>query len=153
MQENPIKDATGPDRWTLIRDLVVLQLKLVVDGLRDLVLVPASIVAAVWSLASGTRDRPGPQFYQLIGLGRESERWIDLFKAYDHAPQELRDEHAFGVRNMDELVSRFESFIVEEYRRGGVTAQAKDRIDKALDAIQRSGDAGRQSDRQNHADS
>jgi hypothetical protein len=26
---------------------------------------------------------------------------------------------------------------VEEYERGGVTAQAKERIDKALDAIQR----------------
>ena len=127
-----------PDRWTLIRDMAVLQVKLLVDGFRDLLLVPASLVAGIWSLLSGSSDRPGPQFYQLISLGKHSEIWINLFKAYENAPPEVRQEHSFGVRNMDELVDRFESFVVDEYRRGGVTAQAKDRIDQALDAIQRS---------------
>ena len=107
------------------------------DGFRDLLLVPASLVAGVWSLVSGDRDRPGPQFYQLVSLGKESELWIDLFKAYENAPQEVRLEHELKVSNMDELVDRFESFVVEEYERGGVTAQAKERIDKALDALQR----------------
>jgi len=143
MQEKPMENDAGPDRWTLIRDVAVLQLKLVVDGVRDLVLVPASLIAAVVSLVRGSGGRPGPQFYQLIGIGRQSERWIDLFKAYEHAPQELRNEHTFGERNMDELVARLESFVVEEYKRGGVTAQAKDRIDKVLDAIQRSRDDAR----------
>ena len=137
MEEN--REAAGdyPDRWTLIRDVVVLQAKLVVDGFRDLLLVPASLVAAVVSLVSGDKGRPGPQFYRLIGLGKQSERWIDLFKAYENAPEELRRENEFAVSNMDELVDRFESFVVDEYERGGVTAQAKERIDKALDAIQR----------------
>ena len=128
----------GPDRWTLIRDIAVLQVKLIVDGLRDLVLVPASLVAGIWSLRGGPVDRPGPQFYQLIGLGKQSELWINLFKAYENAPPELRKEHGFGVANMDELVDKFESFVVDEYQRGGVTKQAKDRIDQALNAIQRS---------------
>ena len=128
----------GPDRWTLIRDIAVLQVKLVVDGFRDLVLVPASLVAGIWSLASGDKDRPGPQFYQLIGLGKRSEVWINLFKAYENAPPEVREEHTFGAANMDELVDKFESFVVDEYQRGGVTKQAKDRIDQALNAIQRS---------------
>ena len=136
--EDP-REAAGdyPDRWTLIRDVVVLQAKLVVDGFRDLLLVPASLVAAIISLASGDKGRPGPQFYQLIGVGKQSERWIDLFKAYENAPKELRRENDFAVSNMDELVDRFESFVVDEYERGGLTAQAKERIDKALDAIQR----------------
>ena len=128
----------GPDRWTLIRDIAVLQVKLIVDGLRDLLLVPASLVAGIWSLLGGTADRPGPQFYQLIGLGKQSELWINLFKAYENAPPEVRKEHGFGVANMDELVDKFESFVVDEYQRGGVTKQAKDRIDQALNAIQRS---------------
>jgi hypothetical protein len=38
---------------------------------------------------------------------------------------------------MDEIVDKFESFVVDEYQRGGVTRQAKERIDKALNAIQR----------------
>ena len=127
-----------PDRWTLIRDLFVFQAKLFVDGLRDLLLVPASLVAGIWSLVSGDKGRPGPQFYQLISLGKQSELWIDLFKAYEHAPEDVRGEHEFAASNLDELVDRLESFVVDEYERGGVTAQAKERIDKALDAIQRS---------------
>ena len=137
MESKPETPGDHPDRWTLIRDLFVFQAKLLVDGFRDLLLVPASLVAGVWSLASGDSDRPGPQFYRLVSLGKESELWIDLFKAYENAPEEVRRQHELKVSNMDELVNRFESFVVEEYERGGVTAQAKERIDKALDAIQR----------------
>jgi hypothetical protein len=138
MEPNPEAPHDYPDRWTLIRDLFVFQAKLLVDGLRDLLLVPASLVAGIWSLVSGENDRPGPQFYRLVSLGKQSELWIDLFKAYENAPEEVRREHEFAVKNMDELVDKFESFVVDEYERGGVTAQAKERIDKALDAIQRS---------------
>ena len=137
MEPKPETPGDYPDRWTLIRDLFVFQAKLLVDGLRDLLLVPAALVAGIWSLVSSDNGRPGPQFYRLISLGKESETWIDLFKAYENAPQELRREHEFAVKNLDELVGRFESFVIEEYERGGVTAQAKERIDKALDAIQR----------------
>ena len=138
MDPNPDAQSNYPDRWILIRDLFVFQAKLLVDGLRDLLLVPASLVAGVWSLVSGDKGRPGPQFYQLISLGKQSELWIDLFKAYEHAPEQVRREHEFAVSNLDELVDRLEIFVVDEYERGGVTAQAKERIDKALDAIQRS---------------
>ena len=137
MEPAPETPRDYPDRWTLIRDLFVFQAKLLVDGFRDLLLVPASLVAGVWSLVTGQKDRPGPQFYRLVSLGKQSEVWIDLFKAYENAPEEVRREHEFAVGNMDELVARFESFVVDEYERGGVTAQAKARIDKALDAIQR----------------
>ena len=130
--------ANGPDRWNLIRDVAVLQVKLIVDGFRDLLLVPASLVAGVLSLLSGSVDRPGPQFYQLIGFGKRTELWINLFGAYENAPPEVREERSFGAANMDELVNKFESFVVDEYQRGGVTKQAKDRIDQALNAIQRS---------------
>ena len=137
MEPNPSEHGTYPDRWTLIRDIAVLQVKLIVDGFRDLLLVPASLVAGTWSLVSGDKDRPGPQFYQLISLGKQSEVWIDLFKAYENAPVDVRREHELAVSNLDELVDKLETFVVDEYERGGVTAQAKERIDKALDAIQR----------------
>ena len=38
---------TELDRWTLIRDVAVLQVKLIVDGLRDFILVPISLVAGL----------------------------------------------------------------------------------------------------------
>ena len=137
MEPTPETPRDYPDRWTLIRDLFVFQAKLIVDGFRDLLLVPASLVAGVWSLVSGEKDRPGPYFYRLVSLGKQSEAWIDLFKAYENAPEEVRREHEIATGNMDELVARLESYVVDEFERGGVTAQAKARIDKALDAIQR----------------
>ena len=137
MEPTPDTARDCPDRWTLIRDLFVFQAKLVVDGLRDLLLVPASLVAGIWSLVSSDNGRPGPQFYRLVSLGKQSEAWIDLFKACENAPEEVRRQHEFGAGNMDDLVGRLESFVKDEYERGGVTAQAKERIDKALDAIQR----------------
>jgi hypothetical protein len=140
MEEKSQEKEEYPDRWTLIRDLAVLQVKLIVDGFRDVVLVPASLIAGIASIVTGTKDRPGPQFYQLIGVGKQSEGWINLFKSYEHAPAEVKQEYSFGVADMDELVDRFESFVVDEYQRGGVTKQAKERIDQALNAIQRGRD-------------
>jgi len=137
MEANLPEDADYPDRWTLIRDVAVLQVKLLVDGFRDLVLVPASLIAGIISIASGSKDRPGPHFYQLISIGKQSEIWINLFKAYEHAPPEVKREHSFEVANMDEFVDKFESFVVDEYQRGGVTKAAKERIDKALNSIHR----------------
>ncbi|MDX1518395.1 MAG: hypothetical protein R3288_16220 [Woeseiaceae bacterium] len=123
--------------WTLIRDAAVFQLKLVIDGFRDLVLIPASFVAALMSLFSSRDGRPGPQFYRLLGVGKQSERWIDLFAAYRRAPQEFVGDVRDTESNIDDIVHRVESFVVDEYRRGGVTKQAKDRIDAALGALQR----------------
>lgn len=126
-----------PNHWMLIRDAAVFQVKLVVDGLRDLVLLPASFVAALLSLLKGKDGRPGPQFYRLLGIGKQSERWIDLFAAYRHFPDGVSDDGVSGEASIDDIVHRVEAFVVDEYRRGGMTAQAKARIDQALNAIQR----------------
>ncbi len=133
----PESDHKQPPTWTLIRDVAVLQVKLIVDGLRDLVLVPASLIAGIVSLAKSEGGKPGPQFYTLVGVGKQSERWINLFGAFENAPPEVVEENHFGDADMDEIVSRMETFVVDEYKRGGITAQAKERIDKALNAMQR----------------
>ena len=127
----------SPGRWTLIRDAAVLQFKLVVDGFRDLLLVPASLIAALVSLIDSRDGQPGPQFYRLLALGKQSERAINLFGAFDNAPDGIKQEFDFGDMNIDDLVVKVESFVVDEYQKGGLTKQAKSRIDKAIDAMQR----------------
>jgi hypothetical protein len=123
--------------WTLIRDVAVLQVKLLVDGLRDLILVPASLIAGVISLSKTKDGVPGTEFYTLVGVGKQSERWINLFGAYKNAPPEVTEQNHFGDADIDDIVSRVESFVVDEYKRGGVTAQARDRMNKAMDAMRR----------------
>ena len=130
-------DDGRPDRWTLIRDLAVLQAKLLVDSFRDLVLIPASLIAGIVSLVRTTDGKPGPEFYTLVEVGRQSERWINLFGAMKNAPPDIANKDHFGDVDMDTIVSRIETFLVDEHKRGGVTAQAKVRIDKALEAMQR----------------
>ncbi len=131
-QEQP-----SSERWTLVRDIAVLQAKLIVDGLRDLVLVPASIVAGIVSLTTGTDGRPGTQFYQLLGLGKQSERWINLFGALENAPPDLEQIEPFPEADMDELVGKLETFVRDEESRGTVTNQARERLEKVLNAINR----------------
>lgn len=125
------------ERWTMLRDLAVLQGKLIVDGLRDLLLVPASLITGLISLASSENGKPGPQFYQLLQYGKESERWINLFGAVKNAPASVQEQSPFADNDIDDIVHRVESFVVDEYKRGGVTAQAKKRMDDFLDAMQR----------------
>ena len=137
MNELPESENDSSDRWTLLRDIAVLQVKLVVDGLRDLILVPASLIAGIVSLVSGADGRPGDQFYQLLGIGKQSERWIDLFGALRNAPPDLQDFEEFPDAGIDDLVGRLETFVVDEHRKGGMTAQAKARLDKVIDAIGR----------------
>lgn len=127
---------TGPSSGTLIRDAFVVQLKLIVDGLRDFLLVPASVIAAIVSLVSSKDGKPGPQFYQMLALGRRSETWIDLFGALRNAPPDVAHKADLN-ETIDDMVRRVESYVVDEYRRGEVSRQAKERIDEALDAIQK----------------
>ena len=147
MSENTVPTVIEePGRWAMLRDMLVLQVKLIVDGIRDFLLVPASLVAAIVSLVDSRDGKPGPQFYQLVAMGKQSEGMIDLFSAVNNAPESVRREYDLGNLNVDDLVDRVESFVVDEYRKGGVTAQAKDQIDRALDLLRRRAGDSEQSD-------
>ena len=122
------------DRWALLRDIAVLQVKLIVDGARDLVLVPVSIIAGIISLAKANFGSDN-EFYELMRLGKKSERWINLFGATEEPRPGDRDFVKFPDNDIDAMVSRVESFVVDEYRKGGVTQQAKERLDRAIDAL------------------
>jgi len=134
METNSSENGPMPDRWTLIRDILVLQLKLVVDGLRDFILVPISLLVGFISLVKGG-DTSGSQFYELLRTGRRSERWINLFGAAERVYGPSIADDRFPTEDIDEMVSRVESFVVDEYRQGGVTSQAKHQLDRALDSL------------------
>jgi len=123
-----------PSRWDLIRDAVAFQAKLVVDGMRDLILLPVSVVAALLSLLQ-SGDRAGSQFYRLVALGRRTEKWINLFSAADRMPEETAADDGLASHSFDKLVDRVEGMVREQYDKGGVTAQAKEAIDSVLDTL------------------
>lgn len=126
------------DRWTLIRDVAVFQFKLMVDGLRDLILVPASLFAGLVSLVGGQAGQDSP-FYELLRLGQRSEHWINLFGAAAPRSGNDRADEARPDGDMDQALAKVEGFIVREYQSGGLTRQAKERLDRALDALEQKG--------------
>lgn len=121
-----------PSRWLLIRDALVFQLKLFLDGIRDFVMMPLSLGVAVLDLL-GVGPRPGFQFYRLLEIGHRTDEWIDLFGAREHV-EPLSGDRGPGV---DRLVEHIERLVVQEYERGGITASAKDAVDRALDGLQK----------------
>ena len=104
-------DAKGRSpRIELLRDAAVLQIKLLVDGLRDAVLVPISLLAALIGVLRGGADCDR-EFRRVIKLGRRSERWINLF---GHQ-RPLAGQH--GGSSMDSILDQVESAVKTQYRR------------------------------------
>lgn len=134
IETNSSEHGPMPDRWTLIRDILVLQLKLLVDGFRDLILVPISLVIGIVSLVNAGKGHDN-KFYELLRTGRRSERWINLFGAAERVYGPSIADDRFSTEDIDKLVSRVETFVVDEYQQGGVTRQAKDQLDRALDSL------------------
>lgn len=141
-QEAAEKNAGGPDRITLLRDILVLQFKLIVDGVRDFVLVPVSLVVGVISLLKGG-DKPGTEFYDLLRYGRHTDHVINLFGAARRVHD--NDDGMEDLPDIDEMVGRVETYVVDEYRRGDMSAQTKARIEQLIAAINR-GRRGRDED-------
>jgi hypothetical protein len=125
----------------LIRDVAVFQAKLIVDGLRDFVLVPISLFAGLLSFVTGANGKPNSQFYSLLQVGKQSEQWIDLFGALRNAPADMQQHVRFPDANMDEILDNIEAFVVSEEKRGGMTTQARERFEKTLRGFQNRRDA------------
>jgi hypothetical protein len=43
----------------------------------------------------------------------------------------------FTGQDIDSVVRKIEAFVIEEYKKGGVTAQAKEHLDRVLDTVSR----------------
>lgn len=121
-------------RWPFIRDVLVLQVKLLIGNLHNLILVPATTVAALLDLFVKS-DRHGSRFYRVLEWGRQADEAIGLYDALDR-----HEEHPKRPVSVDGLVYRIEQAILREYEKGGTTASAKAAVDRVLDTLQTRGD-------------
>lgn len=121
-----------PDSATIIRDALVLQAKLIVDGLRDAVLIPVSFVAAVISIVV-PGGKKGMLFYDVVRAGRRSERWINLFVAADRVyPGDAENDIVAGL---DDLLEEVEGQLRSQNRAGEADSPARETIESILDRI------------------
>ena len=70
--------------WPQIRQLLVLQIKLWIDAMRDLLMMPVALVA---SIADIMLEKQGEDSYfqRVLALGRTTERKINLFSGFTEA--------------------------------------------------------------------
>jgi hypothetical protein len=120
-----MKDATESPRGRLIRETAILQLKLLADGIRDAILIPLSLLAALLGLVEGGTNCD-EKFRRVVKLGRRSERWINLFGEQ----QPLGVSHPAG--SMDSILSQVESVVLEQYRKGRNAAETRAAIRDAM---------------------
>ncbi|MGL6223336.1 MAG: hypothetical protein ACRC6L_07105 [Steroidobacteraceae bacterium] len=67
-------------RWRLFRDVVVFQIKLGLEALLDLTLIPVSLAAAGLDLVFGHWQQPR-WFHRVLRFGESCERRLDLWGA------------------------------------------------------------------------
>ena len=91
------------------RDLLIFQLKLVLDGLGDIVLSPVSVIAFVIDVVFGRKR--GRLFYSVLRAGEGWDRWLRLYrpaKDTGDVPEGLLEA---GLVDADSFLGRVEEFL------------------------------------------
>jgi len=108
-----------------MREAAIFQLKLVADGIRDAILIPFSLLAALIGLAEGGKNCD-EKFRRVVKLGRRSERWINLFG--QQSPTDI--SHPAG--SIDTILNQVETIVVDQYRKGRSAAETRAAVREAM---------------------
>lgn len=120
------------DRWKFLRDVLVFQLKLFLDNVRDFALMPVSLIAAGLDLVF-KGEREGALFYKVLRWGAHSEEVIGVYSAIEgHPASRLEINPDYTV---DAVISRLEGVLVRECEKGGSAASVKAAMDRAFDQL------------------
>ena len=92
-------------RAGLVWEVLVFQAKLILDGFRDVILVPISLASALLGLVAGG-NQPDKYFRRVLKLGRRSEVWINLFGHRKHGATSDMMIDPIRERVMSEAQSR-----------------------------------------------
>lgn len=104
---------TAARKGTLIRDLLIFQLKLVLDSIKDVALIQISLVAAIYDLLFGRPGRPAV-FYNVLRLSERLDLWLNLYGASRGA--EADQDGLFGTSRAgdDTMLGQLEELVRDE---------------------------------------
>ncbi len=120
----PAPDASSVanyERLPLLGALLKFNVKLIANGMLDLVLLPAAFFAVTLGIAMGGSE-PGRYFRELMAFGRRTEGWINLFGG--HGDAERRS-------NIDVLLGAYEKEVAAVFERRGWSAPTEAALRKA----------------------
>ena len=90
-------------RWRLVRDVVVFQIKLGLEAVLDLTLIPLSLAAAALDLLLGNWRRPR-WFHAVLRFGERCEHRIDLWRVATPGAGAPQSEVDAVMRSIETLV-------------------------------------------------
>jgi len=95
----------------VVRDLLVFQLKLVLDGLKDLMMIWVSIGAALLDLVAPTGER-GRRFYSSMRIAEKFDRWLNLYGASEAAATHAEGLFGASRAGADSLLGHIEKMVL-----------------------------------------
>jgi hypothetical protein len=123
--------------WRLLRDVLVFQGKLALDGLRDLLLSPLSIILAIAGAILSPED-PHCYLRRLMKFGLKSDQFINLFEHPDPAQDASRDESdplgslSSNAKSSNTYVKQLEDLLLDAYNKGGIVKGMKEGTDDVV---------------------
>jgi hypothetical protein len=103
------------ERSATLRDFVIFQVKLALDGLTSVIILQVSIFAVVVDVIAGKGRRPR-WFYSVVGWSERFDRWLNLYGAVERLEAGETEDGLFGASDAgaDSLLGK-----IEEVVRGG----------------------------------
>src|SRR5690554_3606571 len=103
---------TTASRGVTFRDFAIFQLKLVLDGFKDLFVFNLSIGAMVVDMLSGRGKRPR-LFYSVLRTSERFDAWLNLHGVVQRMDDEGGEDGLFGASEAgsDSLVGRLEQWV------------------------------------------
>ena len=113
-------------RGVTLRDFLIFQLKLTLDGFKDMVVFGLSIGAIVLDFIAGRGRRPR-LFYSVVQVSERFDAWLNLHGAVQRLYETESEDGLFGVSEAgsDTLIGQIEQLV-----RGGDEPKQRSRTEE-----------------------
>lgn len=135
--EHHAVDARRLSRLQLLVNLSIFQLKLLMDGIRDILLVPIALGCGLFGIVFGG-DHPDRWFNQLLQFGQRSDRFINLFNQHNNSKTE-------DQLTSDEMLAPYREKLVNQAQNSPLATKANELVDQITDQSQPAVEPGRTS--------
>ena len=97
-------------RFLVLRDFAIFGLKVVLDGLKDVVLIQVAAVAAgIDFLFPG--ERHGRRFFAVLRTAERFDQWLNLYGAVERASAANQGLFEASMAGADNLLGKLESLV------------------------------------------
>ena len=108
----PKRPMTVTSRSVTLRDFAIFQLKLALDGFKDMIVFTLSIVAIVLDFIAGRGERPR-LFYSVMRTSERFDAWLNLHGTIQKLDESGGEDGLFGASDAgsDSLIGQIEQLV------------------------------------------